>query len=147
MIQESTQKTTGNLHIRLVGPDGVVKAEFDHKNLVVQTGLNLIAQRMANNSTAVIGYMAAGSNNTTAASGNTTLGAELGRVATTVSSVVNNVTTWTATIGPGVATGNLYELGLFNAASAGSMAARTTFPLVQKGSSDTLYVNWALTFN
>lgn len=145
--QDSTNKTTGMVHLKLVTHDGSVKTEFDHKNLVVQTGLNLIATRMSGSSSGAVSHMAIGTSDVAVASGDVSLGAELNRATTTVAGITNNVVTWTSMYGAGVATGNVSELGLFNASSAGNMIARTVFPVVQKGASDVLYVSWSVTFN
>lgn len=139
-------KATGRLHIELVGADGKLVEARDVSNLVVTAGLTHLAARAVGSPTAM-SHMAAGTGATAAALGNTTLGTEIGRVALTsaVSSV--NTIVYTATFGPGVATGSITELGVFNASSSGTMLARTVFAALVKDSLMTLTVTWTVTLN
>lgn len=139
-------KAAGRLHIELVGADGKLVEARDVSNLVVTAGLTHLAARAVGSPTAM-SHMAAGTGATAAALGNTTLGTEIGRVALTsaVSSV--NTIVYTATFGPGVATGSITELGLFNASSSGTMLARTVFAALVKDSLMTLTVTWTVTLN
>jgi len=136
----------GDVKLILTGSDGSLKDEREIHNLVVDTGNNLIASRLASASSAVIGWIALGTGTNTPANGNTTLQTELVRSATTVSggTVTNNQILYQQTFGAGVGTGSLTEAGLFNAASLGTMAARTTFNVINKGSGDVLTVYWTL---
>lgn len=52
---------------------------------------------------------------------------------------------YVATFGPGVGTAAITEAGIFNAASAGTMLARTAFPVINKGALDTLTLTWKVT--
>jgi hypothetical protein len=45
----------------------------------------------------------------------------------------------------GTATGAITEAGIFNAATGGTMLCRTTFPVINKGSADSLAVTWVVT--
>jgi len=136
----------GDVKLILTGSDGSIKDEREIHNLVVNTGNNLIASRLASASSAVIGWIALGTGTNTPARGDTTLQTELVRSATTVSggTVTNNQILYQQTFGAGVGTGSLTEAGLFNAASLGTMAARTTFNVINKGSGDVLTVYWTL---
>ena len=93
----------------------------------------------------VMSHMALGSSSTAAAVGDTTLGTELGRVALTAGTAANNVVTYTATFGTGVATGGVQEAGIFNASSAGILLCRVVFAVVNKGANDTMAVTWTVT--
>ncbi len=138
-------KATGLLHIELLDADGNLVESRDVNNLVVTSGLTHLAARAVGTPTAM-SHMAAGSGTASTSLANTTLGTELGRVTLSASSSVN-VITYTATFGPGVATGSISELGIFNASSAGTMLARTVFTAIPKDALMTLTVTWAVTLS
>lgn len=141
MIQQDNIKATGHVTVRL---NGEVVQEIP--NLVVTVGKNYIASRMTASPTAM-SHMSIGSSSTAAAVGDTTLGAELGRVALSSSSTTGAVTTYSATFPAGTGTGAVVEAGIFNAASAGTMLCRTTFAVVNKGANDTLTITWQVTIS
>lgn len=126
---------------------GEVKLKKTFPNLVVTAGKNLLASRLASATDNVVGYMAVGSGNTAPAVTNTTLVAEISRVATSVAggTPTGNAVLYTATFPAGVGTGSLQEAGLFNAVSGGSMLSRTTYAVINKGASDELIINWTIT--
>lgn len=144
MIQDQT-KMTGRLVIELFDKDGNPKDRREIDNLVVTVGKQFIASRMVGTASAVMSHMAAGSDTTAAAAGDTTLGTELGRAALTSSTSSGAVATYIATFGAGVATGAVTEAGIFNAASNGTMLARTVFPVVNKGADDGMSITWQVT--
>lgn len=137
----------GTLHLVLRDETGAIKSEFTTKNLVVTSGKNFLASRAAGTAQAVMSHMAIGSGTVAPVAANTTLGTELGRVGLTSSNVTNNTIQYVATFGAGVGTGAVTEAGIFNAASAGTMLNRTTFPVINKGASDALTITWNLTLN
>ena len=137
-------KLTGKVHVTVTNEHGEV-VEQRAANLVVTTGKNFTASRMVGGADNVMSHMALGSNNTAAAVGDTALLGELGRVALTASTAVNNVVTYTATFGTGVATGGVQEAGIFNASSAGTMLCRVVFAVVNKGANDTIAITWTVT--
>lgn len=144
MIQENiTMK--GRLVVELFDKDGNPKDKREIDNLVVSVGKTFIASRMVGATANVMSHMAAGSGTTAAAAGDTTLGAELGRSALTSSTSSGAVATYVASFAAGVATGALTEAGIFNAASAGTMLARTVFPVVNKGADDAMSITWQIT--
>ena len=143
MIEE-TIKVTGDVQIKLVGPDGKIKQEQTIKNLVVTTGKGYIASRMTGTTTAM-SHMAVGSGTTAAAAGDTALGNQLGRVALTSGTTTDAVTTYVASFPAGTGTGAVTEAGVFNAASGGTMLCRTVFSVVNKGVDDGMTITWAIT--
>lgn len=147
MNTQDQLKASGALRVVLTGPDGVVKEEHEFKNLVVTVGKNFVASRMVGVASNVMSHMAIGSDNTTPAAANTTLGAELGRVALTSSVATGNVVTYTATFPAGTGTGAVVEAGIFNAGTAGVMLCRTTFAVVNKGADDAMSVTWTVTIS
>lgn len=143
MIQE-TVKATGELNIKLFGPDGQLKSEKTVPNLVVTVGKTFIAARMVGTPTAM-SHMAIGSGTVDPAVGDTTLGTELARVALTSSTSALAVVTYVASFAQGVGTGAVTEAGIFNASSAGTMLCRTKFAVVNKGATDSMSITWTVT--
>jgi hypothetical protein len=138
VVVETRDATTGEL-----------KERREVNNLVVTVGKNWIASRMQGTAKAVKSHMAVGTDGTAPAAGNTTLTAELARVALTQAggSVAGAVVTYQASFPAGVGTGALQEAGLFNSAAlnGGDMAARVTFGLVTKGANDVTTITWTIT--
>ena len=142
-------KATGLVKFELFDANGQLK-EQQEKNLVVDSGLAYIASRMVGVAKGVMSHMAVGTNTTAAADANTALGAESARVAldsTTIvtTTVANDSVQYVATFNPGTATAAITEAGIFNAASAGDMLARTVFSVINKGALDTLKITWKIT--
>lgn len=140
-------KANGQLTIKLTGEDGTVKHEETVKNLVVATGLSFIASRMKDASATVMSHMAIGTGASAAAAGNTSLGAEVARVALTTTTVTANAVEYVATFAAGTpaSASAITEAGLFNANSAGTMLCRTVFAAVNKDVADTLAITWTVT--
>ena len=142
-------KQSGVLELVLKDEHGNIKESRTH-NLVVNVGLAAIAKRMYDNTEPIVTHMAVGTGTTAAAATQTQLVAQIStRVATGVASnvtttVTNDSTRWSADFGPGVGTGALTEAGLFTAATAGNMWARSVFAVVNKGALDTLSITWTI---
>jgi len=147
MIKKDSSKVTGSVNVVVRGEDGAVKQEFTVPNLVVDSGLNFIASRMEGTSDAVMSHMAVGTNNTAAASGDTTLGTEAARVALTSGVASSNAMTYIATFPAGTGTGALTEAGVFNDPTSGDMLCRTVFAVINKGASDSMTVTWTVTIS
>lgn len=144
MINEGL-KLRGDVALVLRDKDGNVKDERHIENLIVDTGLNFICDRMKDDETAMT-HMALGSGSTAAAAGDTALGSQLGsREALDSSTVTNNQIVYVASFEAGDATGAVTEAGIFNAATGGTMLCRTVFSVVNKAADDTLTVNWTIT--
>lgn len=138
-------KLRGDVALVLRDKHGNVKDERNIKNLIVDTGLNFICDRMKNDETAMT-HMALGSGSTAAAAGDTSLGSQLGsREALDSDTVSANTITYTSSFEAGDATGSVTEAGIFNAASGGTMLCRTVFAVVNKGADDSLSVTWTIT--
>jgi hypothetical protein len=152
MINDSL-KPTGELLIVLRGPDGKIKEQKTVPNLIVTTGKNAIASRLAGVTTGVMTHMALGTSAVAADVAQASLGVSefTGgsnvRAALSVSggSVSGNQVTFTATFAAGNCTGAVTEAGIFNASTAGIMLARTTFLPVNKDALDTLTISWIVT--
>jgi hypothetical protein len=152
MIKENL-KLTGNVKMVLTDKDGNIKSETSIPNLVVKVGRNFIASRMIAATADVMSHMAIGTGSTAAGAAQTVLVTEVARVALTASIVGadpdQNVVTYTATFNPGTpgSAAGVVEAGLFNASTDGTMLCRTTFPVVNKGTDDTLSITWTITIN
>jgi len=144
MINEGL-KLRGDVALVLRDKDGNIKDERKIENLIVDTGLNFICDRMKDDETAMT-HMALGSGSTAAAAGDTALESQLGsREALDSSTVTNNQIVYVSSFEAGDATGAVTEAGIFNAASGGTMLCRTVFSVVNKAADDTLTVNWTIT--
>ncbi len=135
----------GNLTVTVFDEQGNIKDKRELKNLVVSAGKTFIASRMVGTSQAIMSHMAIGTGTTTPAVAQTTLTTEAGRVTLASSSSSSNAVTYTATFPAGTGTGAITEAGIFNAASAGTLLCRTTFPVVNKAAGDSIAVTWVVT--
>ena len=137
----------GKVHIQHFDADGNLKAEHNVKNLVVTTGKTYIASKMTatTNSPVSMTHMAIGTGTTTPAASNTALGSQTGRVGLSGGVPTTNSITYTATFPAGTGDGAITEAGIFNASSGGTMLCRTTFPVVNKASGDTIAITWVVT--
>jgi hypothetical protein len=137
----------GDVYIELHDADGrLIHAEY-LRNLVVQSGLEFIAARMAEaNPPARMSHMALGSDGGSGNSSQLQLRQEKGRVALTMSRLAG-VTTFAAVFGPGVGSGTVAELGIFNSGTAGqgTMLARVVFAPQPKEETTTPSVSWSIT--
>ena len=140
-------KLTGAVSLVLRDKDGNVKQTKEAKNLIVDTGLNFICDRMKDDETAMT-HMALGSSTTAAAAGDTALGTQLGsRVSLTSSTVTDNQIVFVCSFPAGSGTGAVTEAGIFNAASAGTMLCRVVFSEVNKSADDTLQITWTISLS
>ena len=145
MDLNETLNVKGALTVTVKDYYGNVKQQFDVTNLVVTVGKNYIASRMASNSATVMSHMAIGTGTATPIAGDTILGIEAGRVALSSFSASTNTVTGTATFPAGTGTGAITEAAILNAASAGTMLCRTTFPVVTKQAGDSIAITWVIT--
>lgn len=124
-------------------------------NLVPTVGKALAAGRLgASGAPAAVGWTAIGTGASAAAAGDTALGAEIttnggARAANTPSLVTTTVTNDTAQfVNTFTFSGSfaITEAGLFNASSAGTLAARQVFSAINVVSGDTLQITWKVSF-
>jgi hypothetical protein len=149
MDQQITEglKATGMVHLVHKNELGETLADFTVKNLVVTTGKNYIAAKMVatTNSPVSMTHMGIGTGTASPVDADTALGTQTGRVLLSGNAVNNNSITYTATFPAGTGSGAITEAGIFNASSGGTMLCRTTFPVVNKASGDTIAVTWVVT--
>lgn len=144
MFTESVN-VKGNLEVILLDHLGNQKDYRKIDNLVVAVGKEVIAARLVGNTLAVMSHMAVGSDNTTAATSQTTLGVELGRVILDSTARASNTITYVATFPAGTGTGSLTEAAILNASSSGNLLCRTVFGVVTKASGDSVVITWNVT--
>jgi len=141
-------RAAGRVHIQVFGPNGELKEERKVKNLVVDDGLEHIADRLGASSPATrMSHMEVGTGTTAPAAGDTALETAIAssRVALTSQTVSTNTVEYVGDFPAGTGTGAVTEAGVFNASSSGTMLCRTTFSVVNKGAADTLKITWTLT--
>ena len=145
----------GRVDVFLCDEHGAIKDERHLDNLIVDSGLEGVAFRIAPHDGSVTSnspwnYIAIGTGVTPPASGDTALQLEIARIQDPVA----NYTTTSGkqvklqvSFAPGIGTGVISESGLFNAAVGGNMLARQSFAPIVKGASDTLTVTWVITLS
>lgn len=140
----SDLKLRGEWFVTLYGPDGEVKDYRQGHNVITTVGKEFLASYLysgaAAASTFTMKYVAIGTDSTAEAAGNTALGTELSRHTGTVSYVSNQIYKVTATFATGSGTGAIVEYGLLSSNSAGTLLARDTESVINKGANDTLTV-------
>ena len=151
MSEKSPVKMKGEWFVTLYGPDGQVKDRRQGFNVVTTVGKEFLASFLASAcaaaSTFTGRYIAVGTDSTAEAAANTALGVELSRHTGTVSYISGQIFQITATFAAGSGTGAIAEYGLFSSASAGTLIARDTESVINKGASDTLTVVAQLTIS
>lgn len=144
-------KMKGELTIRVFDRDGNIKEAKHVPNLVVTIGKTYIASRMVGTAANVMSHMAIGTGTGAPAAGDQGLGTEAYRQALTSFSASGNTVTATATFAAGNGTGAITEAAIFNNASGGdgtltrAMLCRTTFPVVNKATGDSIAITWTVT--
>jgi hypothetical protein len=132
----------GEFEVFLYDKKGMLKDYRKVKNLTVDDGFAAVCAAMGTGITAAFTKCAIGTGTTAPAAGDSALETETARVAGGYTLVSD--TTWinAATFPAGTGTGAITESGLLNAASGGTLLCRQTFPVINKGASDTLVVTW-----
>jgi hypothetical protein len=152
----------GNVDMMLYDESGKIKDERHFDNLIVNSGLEGVASRIAPhdgsvNPTSPYNYIALGTNNNAVSASDTALVAELPTGAS-YSRLQDSTAIYSATDAgkklilsvtflPGQATGTLRESGIFDAATGGDMLARQTFADIQKAAGDTLSITWTISLS
>lgn len=143
-------KLEGRWYSTLYGPDGEVKQEVKGINTITTGGISALVQHLvsavAAATTFTHRYLAIGSDNTAETAADTALGSELARHTGTVSQITDGIYRVTATFPSGTGTGNVYEYGLLDSNTAGTLFSRDTEGLVTKGANDDLVVITEITY-
>jgi len=132
------------LTIRNLNDEILEKTGWTH-NLVTDDGEELYAKLLRGDALDPCGYCAAGSGNTPAAEGDSTLETEIDRLEVTDTSIAGSVVTYSTFFGSGDANGTWWEVGMLNAAAAGVLIARTVLGASKnKSAANTITVDYEL---
>jgi hypothetical protein len=153
MIEEKAKfPLKGRLRVELFGADGKLKDYREISNTFMDTGDAHVADQLAAvPGEAAMGWMAIGTSATANAVTDTTLNKELDRNALAAgypeqgAAADDNKVKYKATWAADDGTGALTEAGVFNSSAAGSLLCASTFPVINKGASDTLTITWTVT--
>lgn len=136
----------GTALLQLFGADGLLKHAAIGANLVVNTGLAAVIDRLQGNTPAVHDYQAIGTGTTAPAAGDTTLQTEVGtRIQGALTQPTATTDRLVSTFPAGNGTGAITETGRLNASSAGNLLARLTFSVINKAAGDSLQITHDLT--
>lgn len=148
----SRARPRGEVHIVVRGPDGAVKHESHNRNVVVDAGLTLLANRISDaspSSGCLVNYVAVGTGTNVPSASDTQLQTENARKL--VLSRANDGTTAaiSTTFGAGeVPTSTIKELGLFidgaGGANTGTLLARVADNFAVTAL-DSVFVDWRIT--
>lgn len=154
MINEKVT-ARGEVTIKVIDENGNVRETHTH-NTIMNTGLSYFTGRLLAAPVTGASHMAIGTGSTSPTDKTrTTLVTEVSRQALTsttqvTTTVTNDSIQYVASFAanqPAVASTAVIEAGLFNAASAGTMIARTVFGgVVTKTDKDTLQLTWKIIF-
>lgn len=147
-------KTIGKIEFEIRDKEGNLKDSWTVNNLIVNAGKAQLALLAIDASATPFTYLALGSSTTAVALSQTTLGTEystigLSRAVATVSRITTTTTndtaqlvyTWTAS-----GSGTVEEIGIFNAASAGTMLGRALTTSRSLVSGDTFLATYKVIF-
>jgi hypothetical protein len=141
----------GQWKMELHGPDGQLKQIVQGTNVVCTNGKEFLANFLHSAalaaSTFTMKYIAVGTDSTAEAAANTALGTELSRHTGTVSYISGQIFQVKATFATGSGTGAIVEYGLFSSNTGGTMLARDTESVINKGANDTLTVTAQFTIS
>ncbi len=136
--------------MELTGPDGIVKQKVEGQNVVTTVGKEYLASFLqsaaAGAATFTMKYLAVGTDATAEVAANTSLGTEISRSTGTVSYLSGQIYQVKTTFAAGSGTGAITEYGLFSSSTGGTLFARDTESVINKGASDTLTVTAQFTF-
>lgn len=143
----------GHIRVEVIGPDGVVKETREDHNLVVDAGLDWLAEYAFDSVTPTaktrMSHIAIGTGTTAEVAGDTALQSEVERLAFdswTAGGTGTCTVVATFPAAGGYEPAAVTEVGIFNDAAAGEMWNRATFAAVNKTSADTLKVTVTITF-
>lgn len=147
-------KFVGNLTLTLKDENGNVKQEEKVKNLIVNSGLGYIIDRIhgvkKEEALPVLSHIAIGSGTTAKDKAQTKLVTEVVRVKAKAEKLAYNKIRYSVTFIEGVGTAVLNEAGIFNSADEkltgdkNIMFSRTTFGTITKEAKDTLTIIWEI---
>lgn len=145
---DETLKALGTLEITVRDEFGNIKDTRKVKNVVTNDGKGFIASRMVGTSSAVMSHMGLGTGSANPTDpAQTALGAAVGtRVTVTATNPTATSVKYSATFPAGnpATAQTITEAGVFNALTGATMLCRTVFSAVNKGTSDSLTIDWTV---
>lgn len=153
-MKNSSVQPLGVYEITLKGADGQIKEHFFSKNLVVQTGKNIIASLLvADGKAKKPSKMQVGTSSVPVEVSDVALKSPVASnpvtLVETETKRINNQVTYTATFPIGTAIGTLCEVGIFaqydSDADGTTLFSRSVFPPITKEQDDELTIRWAIT--
>jgi len=137
-------------NMRVLGSIKVVNSKGEtikeEKNLVVNSGLNVIMARLVGTTKNALSHMGIGTGTTAVLPADTALEIQKAtRLAASSITVTANAVEIVATFPGSTHAGAITEFGLFNAASLGEMISRVVSAPYTLGSSDAITITWTLT--
>jgi hypothetical protein len=150
-------KVTGRIKVEHIR-NGQVISTMERDNVITTVGKNSLASLLnsASAGTSLVTHIGFGTSSTAVAATDTTLGTELttgtysgyARQAVTRSNPSGNVIRYVATLTGGTGNPTIQEVGLFNAATSGTLFAHQLTGAVNLASaSDSLQITWDVTLN
>lgn len=126
---------------------GRILKVIETHNLIVAAGKNMVAESLISSTAGNFNYIGVGSSNQTPSESDVDLVSPISpRKQVTERWRSNNVAKYSAFFGTNDNNGTWRESGLFNAATGGTMLARTLFPTeINKDTSKTVTVDWEIT--
>lgn len=144
-------RVTGKVSIIVTDKDGNIKKSLNKKNLVVSSGKNHIASRVAGVFTGIgapISHIGFGTATNIPVVIDTDLGSLLGaRMPISSLSYPSNTNTILVSATFTGTAGNITEAGMFNALTGNYLICRTTFGVIPVLATDALAITWTLTIN
>ncbi len=151
---EERSTVTGHVILQVFDSNGVLKNTIENHNLVVDVGLDEMAQAtfgVGGSGSTDFDFIEIGTGGTAPVAGDTTIEtsacARIQDVAPDVNSAISGETSVSviSSFDGGTCAGSIVEAGIFNGIAGGQMLARSTFGTVTIGSGDTLNVNYTIT--
>jgi hypothetical protein len=149
-------KITGSIRKQLFNSEGILIYDHTDHNLIVTIGKAFLASWLTalTQSTPFMSWIGLGTGATAPVIGNTDLQTPLPTRIQGTLTTPGSTNVWQnqVTFAPGVNTGSITEAGLFSTnwtspTPAGTMFARQTFGVVNKGVGDTFILTWQVNFN
>jgi len=142
----------GHITLELRDEKGNIKQVVDKHNTFTAVGDAHVADQLSETpDEATMGWIAIGSDDTAFSDASTVLNDEIDRNALESgypeqqAAGNDNDVKYKATWAAGDGTGAIKEAGIFNSSAGGTMMAASTFPVINKGASDTLTITWTVT--
>lgn len=144
MFLSDSIKMSGKVKVQTFESGDLIN-EINFPNIVTTVGKGYIASRIANSSAAVMSHMAIGSSQSIQTLNDTFVIQETLRSSVFSIVVTASEIEYVALFAPPVGSSrSISEAGILNAASAGTLLCRTTFPPITQTTSQTIAITWVV---